>query len=56
MVFCDLVEKNVGLYVSALVASLAVITVTFAASILWKKYIDDASVIASRTFAVAVLK
>jgi peptidoglycan/LPS O-acetylase OafA/YrhL len=55
-VFVSFWKVGSGLYISSLIASLSVLAVTFTASIFWKRYVDDASVIASRALASIVLK
>ena len=55
-VFVSLWHAGSGLGLSALVAGLAVIIVTFLAAIIWKRYVDDAAVKISRAFAHYALK
>lgn len=55
-VFVTLWRDGVGLNRSALIAGVSVLVVTFIASYFWKRYIDNLSVMASRSFANFILK
>lgn len=56
VLFVWLWNSDAGLLVSAGISSLAVVVVTFGASELWKRYIDDTSVKASRLVAKYILR